>query len=605
MKNYKFYVLALFFAVFIIYTSFEYMDYVEVRKNNYQEVIYAKEAEKMQKGVLELIRTKEKATVGIALGLAKDSALKGYLQIKKVPLNYYKNMVQEYKKSTDYKNIWIQILDKDLNSLYRSWTSARNDNLLNSRKDLVTALDSKKVVVGISSGKYDLSMSAIIPILKNGKILGLLEVTSHFNSIAQQMKRFDTNSVVLLDLKNTKRLKEPFTNMFLDHHYIANFNAPLNILIDMKKYGVANYTDNKSPYEIANGYLITSFKLRCVHGKEIGDYIMFKKLSDISSIGTEFLFFKELTFGVLVLVFIIGIITLVMFFYIRKQKLYYKNIINSTSDIILVNNKRKLIDVNKAFYKYFKNYTSFHEFVKKHTCICSFFEKEEGYLQENMDKLYWIDYLMQQDENESSVVKLKIESKIYYFKVSASTIMDSLYMCSIVFSDITKQETYKHSLEVLTTTDPLTEIGNRRFYEQKLQEEMVRADRYKHPLSLIMFDIDFFKKVNDTYGHDAGDVVLKEYSALIKSMIRTEDIFCRIGGEEFMLILPDTDIKSSHAIAEKLRKAVEEFDSKIQVTMSFGLVQYEKNEKSHEIYKRVDNALYEAKNSGRNRVVVG
>ncbi len=604
MKNYKFYALAVFFAVSIIYISFEYMNY-EARKENYQKAIYAKEAKKMQKGVLELIRTKEKATVGIALSLAKDSALKGYLETEKVPLNYYKDMLQEYKENTDYKNIWIQILDKNLNSLYRSWTFAKNDNLINVREDLVTALHSKKVVVGISSGKYDLSMSAIIPILKNGKILGILEVTSHFNSIAKQMKRFDVNSVILLDLKNTRRLKTPFTNIFLDHHYIANFNASSNILAYMKKQGVANYINSKSPYEVEDGYLITSFKLRCLHDKELGDYIMFKKLSYISSIGAEFLFFQELTFGVLVLVFIIGVIILVMFFYIRKQKLYYKNIINSTRDIILVNNKRKLIDVNKAFYKYFENYISFHEFEKTDTCICSFFENEEGYLHENMDNLYWIDYLLQQDENESNVVKLKIESQVYYFKVSASAIMDSLSMCSIVFSDITKQETYKHSLEVLTTVDPLTEIGNRRYYEQKLQDELVRADRYKHPLSLIMFDIDFFKKVNDTYGHDVGDIVLKEYSALIKSLIRTEDIFCRIGGEEFMLILPDTDLKASHAIAEKLRKAVELFDSKVQVTMSFGLVQYEKNEKSHEIYKRVDTALYQAKNSGRNRVVVG
>jgi diguanylate cyclase (GGDEF)-like protein len=120
-----------------------------------------------------------------------------------------------------------------------------------------------------------------------------------------------------------------------------------------------------------------------------------------------------------------------------------------------------------------------------------------------------------------------------------------------------------------------------------------------------MFDIDFFKKVNDTYGHDVGDMVLKEYSHLIKSLIRNEDIFCRIGGEEFMLILPETNLEASHIIVEKLRQAVESFECEVQVTMSFGLVQYIASETEQELYSRVDKALYKAKHSGRNRVVVG
>jgi diguanylate cyclase (GGDEF)-like protein len=293
-----------------------------------------------------------------------------------------------------------------------------------------------------------------------------------------------------------------------------------------------------------------------------------------------------------------------MFYYIRKQKLYYKNIIDTSTDIILVNNRKKIVDVNDAFLKYFKSYSSLEEFQDDHTCICDFFEEEEEYLQERMDDLHWIDYLLK-EKTKSSVVKLKIASENYFFKVSASTILDSSYMYSIVFSDITEQENYKRSLEILTTTDPLTKIGNRRYYEQKLEEEILRANRYGNALSLLMFDIDFFKKVNDTHGHDAGDIVLKEYSALIQSMIRNEDIFCRIGGEEFMLILPNTDLKSSTIMAEKLREAVESFDCEVKVTMSFGLVAYSKNEEEEDLYSRVDQALYKAKNSGRNRVVVG
>jgi diguanylate cyclase (GGDEF)-like protein len=221
-----------------------------------------------------------------------------------------------------------------------------------------------------------------------------------------------------------------------------------------------------------------------------------------------------------------------------------------------------------------------------------------------MENKHWIVYLLK-SKSELNVVKIKIDSEEYYFKVTASPILNSKNLYSIVFSDITEQENYKQSLEKLTITDPLTEIGNRRYYEQKIEEEILRTNRYKHGLSLIMFDIDHFKKVNDVYGHDVGDIVLKEYSAMIKSLIRKEDIFCRIGGEEFMIILPDTNLKASHIIAEKLRKAVESFECKVRVTMSFGLVEYRENEKSHDLYTRVDTALYEAKNRGRNRVVLG
>jgi diguanylate cyclase (GGDEF)-like protein len=604
MKNYKFYFLATLIIIATLGVSLFYFDYIEKKKESHQKEIYLSESLKMKKGVLELIETKEKATVAIALSLAKDSALKGYILEEKIPPFYYKKIIADYKKNTHYKNIWIQILDKDLNSLYRSWSPQKSDNLFSRRKDLVTALKGEKVVIGISSGKYDLSMRAIVPIFDNSKLLGLLEVTSHFNSIAEQMKHFNINSIILLDVNNTKKLEKPFTNLFMDHHYVANFNAPKELLEYLKKKGVSNYIDSKEPYKIENDYLITWFKLKCVHKKDIGDYLMFKKLSNISSMGAEFVFFRQLTFGVVLVVCIVLIVLVVMFYYIRKQKLYYKDIIDASSDIILVNNKKKIVDVNNAFFQYFKNYSSLREFQEDHNCICNFFEKEDGYLQEKMDGVHWIDFLLLH-KNENSVVKIKINSAKYYFKVSASIIMNSTYIYSIVFSDITKQENYKRSLERLTTTDPLTGIGNRRYYEQKLEDEILRANRYHHALSLIMFDIDFFKKVNDTYGHDAGDTVLKEYSALISSLIRNEDIFCRIGGEEFMLILPDTDLNASGIIAEKLRKAVASFDSKVQITMSFGLVQYSKDEKTHSLYTRVDKALYEAKNLGRNRVVVG
>ncbi len=138
-----------------------------------------------------------------------------------------------------------------------------------------------------------------------------------------------------------------------------------------------------------------------------------------------------------------------------------------------------------------------------------------------------------------------------------------------------------------------------------MQEEVHRAKRYKHPFSLIMLDIDYFKQVNDKYGHTVGDEVLVEYTKLIGSLLREGDTFSRIGGEEFIIILPYAKIEEAQKIAEKLRVKIESFKKVLPITMSFGVVEYIMGEDIELIFKRVDDALYKAKDSGRNIVVVG
>ena len=298
-----------------------------------------------------------------------------------------------------------------------------------------------------------------------------------------------------------------------------------------------------------------------------------------------------------------GIINIAMFYFIRKQKLYYKNIIDSSTNIVLINDNKNMIDVNKIFFKYFYNYVTIDEFKENHKCICDLFVKEEGYIQKDIDGLYWIDYLMAHQDIKHKV-KIKYEAEIYYFFISASLVSEEKNYYSVVFSDITNEEKYKIDLEKLTITDTLTSIGNRRHFHDKLKEEISRANRYENSLSLIMLDIDYFKKVNDVHGHGVGDSVLMEYTKLISSIIRAGDIFCRIGGEEFMIILPNTNRDSAVVLAEKLRLSVQEHKKILSITMSFGIIQYIKGENIEYILRRVDEALYEAKDSGRNRVVV-
>jgi diguanylate cyclase (GGDEF)-like protein len=188
--------------------------------------------------------------------------------------------------------------------------------------------------------------------------------------------------------------------------------------------------------------------------------------------------------------------------------------------------------------------------------------------------------------------------------VSASLVDDEKHLYSVVFTDITKEENYKFELENLSIRDPLTNIGNRRYFTTQLQEYVTNSKRYPMCISLIMFDIDFFKKINDTYGHDVGDDVLVFYTKLIQEHLRENDIFCRIGGEEFMIILPYITKEQAEVVAEKLRALVEASREIVPLSMSFGVSEYKEGEEIKTFLKRVDDAVYDAKENGRNRVCV-
>ncbi len=167
------------------------------------------------------------------------------------------------------------------------------------------------------------------------------------------------------------------------------------------------------------------------------------------------------------------------------------------------------------------------------------------------------------------------------------------------------QNAYKN-MEELATTDTLTGINNRYAFNEALRKEIYRSDRHNVIFSLLMLDLDHFKDINDTYGHDIGDSVLIKMTELVKSCLRDEDIFARVGGEEFMIILPQTDIRSAFDIAVRIRHLIESFAFNLDqtITLSIGVSTYHKGEDAEEVTKRADIALYEAKNRGRNTVVM-
>ena len=158
-------------------------------------------------------------------------------------------------------------------------------------------------------------------------------------------------------------------------------------------------------------------------------------------------------------------------------------------------------------------------------------------------------------------------------------------------------------LEQLMLTDPLTGVGNRRMLTNRLEEETVRAQRYRHPLTAIFFDVDHFKRVNDIHGHAVGDIVLTRVAASLKANLRECDLMGRFGGEEFVVLLVETGISDSVGLAERMRMAVADIqfpEMPSGVTISAGLAELRPGENGDALLKRSDRALYLAKEAGRN-----
>lgn len=164
-------------------------------------------------------------------------------------------------------------------------------------------------------------------------------------------------------------------------------------------------------------------------------------------------------------------------------------------------------------------------------------------------------------------------------------------------------------LEELSNTDDLTKLYNRRYFMELFELEFQRAQRYEARLSFVMIDIDHFKRFNDTCGHLMGDRILFEVAQIMRENLRVHDIVGRYGGEEFALLMPETDAKGALVVAERYRKRVEEFihiegDRDLRVTISLGVASYPRNniKSVDDLIRQADSALYKAKNNGRNRV---
>jgi len=229
--------------------------------------------------------------------------------------------------------------------------------------------------------------------------------------------------------------------------------------------------------------------------------------------------------------------------------------------------------------------------------------------QNSADRTTLLDQLNQQGSVSDQIVQMKAADGITFWAsmtASAQFAEDgSLEWIDGVIENVTERKVAVDQLRDLSERDGLTAIYNRRMALSLLSLGIEKARRYSHPLSLVIFDIDKFKLVNDTFGHDVGDIVLKTIAQVVRSDLRRSDVFGRWGGEEFVVLCAETDLGGAIALAEKIRNSISnhEFPTVGKVTISAGVASFRGGTDSEDsLVKRADKALYVSKQMGRNRV---
>lgn len=559
------------------------------------------QARQLKARIEGMIQAKEQSTLALALAMRNDRYVLQGLSTGHADLDYFHRLSRDFQRYTNYKNIWFQLLLPTGTSIMKSWRTKGGGTPLTAEK-VRRFMQNPEPNVSITPCHCALFIKATVPVYDGSRFLGALEVISHFNSIAKQLKRDGIASLAVTTREMGKRIDTPLFRRYADDRFIATSTLDSKTLKRVVRYGIDRIIEAGN-YTLWNDKVVATVPLKGDDGTLYGYYFAFVPINSIENKEVDFFLFRAIMLAVSFVGILLTLATLFFWYINRRQKAYFKKIIDTASNIIIVTDGKKIVEVNRTFFNYFDDVESLEAFRKKHPDLCELFEEEEGYLKAECEKGRWLKKLMEHPGAHYKV-KIRYGDKIWYFMLHARSIDDERGLYSLILTDITEIEDYRRKLEQLATTDALTGIGNRHWFEAQLKEELARMKRYGSKLSMIMFDIDHFKRINDTYGHDVGDEVLREIVRRVRSHVRESDIFCRVGGEEFILLLPDTGLKEAMILAERIRKSIAEdpIEPVGRVTISIGVVEVHPDEDVKILYKRLDSALYAAKRKGRNRV---
>ncbi len=294
------------------------------------------------------------------------------------------------------------------------------------------------------------------------------------------------------------------------------------------------------------------------------------------------------------------LLLLFLFYYYYKTSFdqHLRTFIEFNNDITVITDRMYMLAMNQTGLRFFGQ-KDMNALLSKTRYLSKLITEEVAEDNRYITSRTWVTKV---DKNQPIKVTISRPTVKQTFMMHVSKINSRRYM--VTFRNISKTLAEKNVMTQIAEKDELTQIYNRKKFNTALSLAIREATVYATPFTIILFDIDHFKSVNDTYGHNVGDKVLIQMSALVRNLLRGDDLFARWGGEEFIILSPSTRENDAYELANRLRQEIERFPFAHvkNMTCSFGVAEFSAGDTAAELIQKADKALYKAKVSGRNKV---
>ena len=625
-------VFTVFFVVLMVLSHWA----LGIKRAHDRHVEYANLADKTAQMLAQLIEAKSESNLLIALALAHDGRYVEAIKAHKKPDFTLDRFADVLREVTPLKNVWIQLSDARGISLYRSWTSKRGDDLKKIRKDMVQMVDDPKIMTAISTGLFDMTFKSMVPLFDGGRHVGTIEVISKFNSIAEKLVAQGVEPVILVDRSYRTQMTKPFTKTFVDNYYVANLNADPGHLAYIKARGVQTFVDPKTAYLVdeAQQLFISFYHLPDVHRMPMGHFILFHSLSGIDLGAINFFHYAML--GLIAFLATVAYLVVIVLSFrhsrekselekqllaleldetkgeLAEQHTFLRQVIDGVHDSVMV------IDREYNVLLYNRNAAGFGNrnlFEKPAKCY------EVSHNQDLPCDGEHHPCPLHDAFEAGTTVKMVHEhtattGEPHYVELTSTPLYDTkgqMYAIIETGHDITAHlqaqkllEMQKDALDYQAHYDALTELPNRVLFYDRLSHAIDHAGRRTRKLAVIFIDLDHFKEVNDSLGHDAGDFILKETAERMKKHLRKSDTVARLGGDEFTILMEEFDDVDEIAmrvisLIERIRQPFHYRDFELYSGASVGISLFPDNgNNAGTLVKNADAAMYRSKAKGRN-----
>ncbi|MDO9305199.1 MAG: diguanylate cyclase [Sulfuricurvum sp.] len=475
------------------------------------------------------------------------------------------------------------------------------DKIASERPMVAYAHANTQNVSGFEEGRQGLAFRVLVPVFDQGIYIGLIEFGISPPYFTDKIRRFTgDDSFFFIHQKSLGHFGEYKKSVAIGEHVGIDIALHDESFLQHYAHNHTKLQNDVITYD-HQAYEVNVLPIKEYRSRPIGA-IMFVRPTDDFAVHMRHTIVASGLIALL-LIFIMGLIVDRIYSFVTAkmsfQKRYSQMILDSVPAPVIVTDGKSLIAASDAFLQYF-HFETLEAFKHEHQCVCEYFEEggTDEYLMPMRNDQRWTKFMLEHP-HKTHKAKITIQgvSTIFEVRISVLNLNDTLRYV-VIFNDIS-------TMQQQSMSDPLTGAANRLYFSMVYSHAISAARRSEKLLALIFIDIDHFKKVNDTYGHLVGDIVLKRIAQIVNKRIRSSDIFARWGGEEFVLLLPDTGIEEAIGVANSLKDAInsEEFEQVGTVTCSFGVAILEENETGENLLKRSDEKLYEAKETGRNRIV--